>query len=650
MINYAYADDLLAENAVRDILITDGTVVVSGTNYTVTGQTVVIDNSILQTESLVLTQSLCSQSQITFGSCEAAELAFEIFDNIPTLKGKVLKAYIFPNRDASKMLQLGVFKVYEDELASDRIKRSVKAYDAMYDILNADVADWYNTALPSTSSSMTLAQFRASFLSYFGITAESATLANDTITIKRTIGPDSLSGADVIKAICEINGVFGTITNEGKFRFVELTAGIDDGLFPSDTLYPADDLYPQDVNPHVTPVAKSYYIDVTFEDYNSESITGLTIRTNEDDVGASVGTGTNRYIITGNFLVFGYSAADLATAATNCFNKIKNRYYRPAVVNAAGNPLHEVGDPIRVSTTYRGIVTYILERKLSGIQALHDTYTAQGEQYFGEQLNSTSTQFKQLANRTTKIEKDVDGVRVYVDEQLDDTVQGSYAYVTAEEIGAKVSKETILTDLNSKLDSSSVRIASNRITCESTGSLVVNTANFTLDQYGNATFGGTVRGATIQSSSIVSSGSPSGSGTSTIELDNGRLFAYSSNSNDQVSISYGNLTVSNGSNNSTIAANIIATTGKIYAGGYEVLTTNSSIPIPSVLEVEQIKNTSGNARININYGTSNYDIVLNGSVNIGNGSTNDIRIKGKDIKWKKFSTLGADDYVLAEEA
>ena len=68
MINYAYADDLLAENAVRDILITDGTVVVSGTSYTVTGQTVVIDNSILRAESLVLTQSLCSQSQITFGS------------------------------------------------------------------------------------------------------------------------------------------------------------------------------------------------------------------------------------------------------------------------------------------------------------------------------------------------------------------------------------------------------------------------------------------------------------------------------------------------------------------------------------------------------------------------------------------------------
>lgn len=649
MINYAFADDLLAENAVRDILITDGTVVVSGTNYIVTGQTVVIDNSILQTESLVLTQSLCSQSQITFGSCEAAELAFEIFDNIPTLKGKVLKAYIFPNRDASKMLQLGVFKVYEDELASDRIKRSVKAYDAMYDILNADVADWYNTALPSTSSSMTLAQFRASFLSYFGITAESATLANDTITIKRTIGPDSLSGADVIKAICEINGVFGTITNEGKFRFVELTAGIDDGLFPSDTLYPADDLYPQDVNPYVTPVAKSHYIDATFEDYNSESITGLTIRTNEDDVGASVGTGTNRYVITGNFLVFGYSAADLATAATNCFNKIKNRYYRPAVVNAAGNPLHEVGDPIRVSTTYRGIVTYILERKLSGIQALHDTYTAQGEQYFGEQLNSSVTQFKQLASKTLQLKADVDGVSAELTEQLDASVVGSYAYMTSQQIGLKVSKSNLVGDLDDEMGSY-ITITANRITFGSSGTLVVDTSNFTLDQYGNATFGGTVSGATIQSSSIVSSGSPSGSGTSTIELDNGRLFAYTSNSNDQVSISYGNLTVSDGPNSSAVTASTIATTGKIYAGGYEVLTTNSSIPIPSALEVEQIKNTSGNARININYGTSNYDIVLNGSVNIGNGSTNDIRIKGKDIKWKKFSTLGADDYVLAEEA
>lgn len=641
MINYAYADDLLAENAVRDILITDGTVVVSGTSYTVTGQTVVIDNSILRAESLVLTQSLCSQSQITFGSCEAAELAFEISDNIPTLKGKILTAYIFPGRDASKMLQLGVFKVYEDELASDRIKRSIKAYDAMYDILNADVAAWYNTALPSSSSSMTLAQFRASFLSYFGITAESATLANDTITIKRTISPDSLSGADVIKAICEINGVFGTITNEGKFRFVELTTGIDDGLFPSDTLYPADDLYPQDVNPSVTPVAKSHYIDVTFEDYNSESITGLTIRTDDEDVGVSVGTGTNRYIITGNFLVFGYNAADLTTAATNCFEKMKKRYYRPAVVNAAGNPLHEVGDPIRINTTYRGIVTYILERKLSGIQALHDTYTAQGEQYFGEQLNSSVTQFKQLANKTTKIEKDVEGVRVYVDEQLDDTVQGSYAYVTAEEIGAKVSKETILTDLNSKLDSSSVQIASNRITCESTGSLVVDTANFKLDQDGNATFGGTVNGATIQSSTISSTGTRNGV-LYTANLSDGILETYDANHQNTVNIALGEISLV-GSGGYTLIKG-----GSIKVNNYEVLTTNSQIPIPTALELEQIKNTSGNARINLDYGSSAYNIVLNGSCNIGNGSSNTIRIKGRDVKWVSYGSLTSGDYVLVE--
>ena len=329
MIPYSNPDYFYNDAIEKGLLITDGTVTVSGTSYTVTGQTVKIENDLLEQEGFELHQSLCSESQIRFGACESNYITFVMHENIPTLKGKVLKVYLIPDSDASKMVQIGVFKVDEDKLSADRTKRTITAYDAMYDILNADVASWYNTELPNSSTTKTLAQFRADFLTHFSITAESATLANDSMTVKRTIEPESLSGADVIRAICEINGVFGTITNEGKFRFVELSAGIDDGLFPSETLYPADNLYPEDVNPSVTPMSKARYISVQFEDYNSEAITQLTIRTDDSDVGTTVGTAGNPYIIQGNFLVFGKNATDLTTIGTNTLAKIVNRYYKP---------------------------------------------------------------------------------------------------------------------------------------------------------------------------------------------------------------------------------------------------------------------------------------------------------------------------------
>ena len=376
MINYSYADDMLVAGN-RDLLITDGTVTVSGTSYSVTGATVTITNELLDQEAFELHQSLNSSSQLTFGSCEASSISFVIHDNIPTLKGKTLKVYLIPNSDASKMLQIGVFKVEEDKLSADRTRRNITAYDALYEVINSDVAGWYNTTLPSASSSMTLAQFRAAFLSHFSITAESKTLVNDSITITRTIEPEQLSGADVIKAICEINGCFGKITNEGKFRFVELATDIDNGLFPAEDLYPADDLYPEDIDPNTGFITQSIYTDIQFEDYQSAAITQLTIRTDDEDVGVTVGTSGNRYVITGNFLVFGYNATALTSVATNALTKMSNRPYTPCTVNAMGNPVLETGDPIRVNTKYRGFLSYILERKLSGIQALRDTYTVQ---------------------------------------------------------------------------------------------------------------------------------------------------------------------------------------------------------------------------------------------------------------------------------
>ena len=488
MIDYQYMDLFLQDSIHHDIIMTDGTVSVSGTSYTVSGQTVVIDNSLIDGENVDLNQSLCSSSQLEFGACEAASLEFTIYDNIPTLKGKTLKVYIFPDRDASKLLQIGVFKVEEDELTSDRKKRNITAYDALYDIINSDVASWYNTLLPNTSTSLTLAQFRASLMTHFGITAESATLVNDSMTVKRTIAPDSLSGGDVIRAICELNGCFGTITNEGKFRFVELSAGIDDGLFPSDTLYPADDLYPQDTNPYVTPMPKSHYITVEFKDFDSESITQLVIRTDDADVGTQVGTSGNTYVIQDNFLVYGKNATELTTIGTNALSKMTNRYYKPCTVDCVGNPCHEVGDPIRIATKYRGVVTYILERHLSGVQALRDEYSAQGMQKYNEQLNFKGTQVKKLANKSAQLKFDTDGLQTYVEEQLDTSVVGSYANITAGQIALKVSKTNLVDDLDDEM--TGIDITSNRIDITSSGVFTVDATNFKLTDDGTATLNG----------------------------------------------------------------------------------------------------------------------------------------------------------------
>ena len=349
-------------------------------------------------------------------------------------------------------------------------------------------------------------------------------------------------------------------------------------------------------------------------------------------MGVTVGTSGNTYVITGNFLVFGFNATNLTTVATNALTNMVNRYYTPCTIEAAGNPLHEVGDGIRVSTTHRDILTYILQRTMRGIQALRDTYSASGEKKAGEQLNSIASQFKQLVNKTASLKVNVDGVRAYVEEQLDDTVQGSYAYMTEQEIGLKVSKSNIVSDLDDQM--SGITIASNRITFGSTGSLVINTSNFTLGANGNATFSGTVSGAAITGSTLVCADSSNFS----TQIQAALMGIYDANNTRWV----------HQMNRVQYYSRVpIYAEGGIYVGANrdEVLTTASTL---TTIKVGQIQNTSGNGRINIDYGSSAYNIVLNGSVNIGNGSSNEIRIKGRDVKWKQYSSLASGDYVLVE--
>ena len=387
MINYPYPTEFLGEAVQKNLLITDGTVTVSGDDYTVTGDTITITNSDLEEEAFEMHQSINSDMQLRFGSCESAYIAFVIRKSgISSLIGKVLKVYIIPNHNASKILQLGVFKVQTDKLSYDGTRRSVSAYDAMYDVLNSDVADWYNTELPDDSTTTTVGALAQSFLSHFGLTLSGSinSLPNKDKVIRRTIDPDQLSGADVIKAICEINGVFGRINNEGEFQFFLLTTDIRTS-----------------VSTWEIPIAN--YIDIQFDDYDSKKIDALKIIT---DAGVAFYSFAplpqNTYTISGNFLISDYDTHSINDLASRLKMRYYNHYYTACTVNALGNPVLEPGDPIKVVTKNGETYTYILERHMRGIQALRDTYTAHGEEYSTESLNNISNRYSRVNSEVSR--------------------------------------------------------------------------------------------------------------------------------------------------------------------------------------------------------------------------------------------------------
>lgn len=372
MVDYTLQDLFYRQNVDKQFIITtdDGTVTITNTE--------------LHQESFELTESLCSESELTFGACEAATVKFTISNIFTSLKDKWITVKIILDGNSDNSFILGRYKVVSDKPTADRIKREIEAYDALYDVINTDVVDWYNNILPTTDTYITFKTFRDSFFAHFGITQKELTLVNDTMTVSRGVYTDELSGGQVLNAICEINGCLGHIGRSGQFEFVYLS------------------------NTAPITINKSYYTSADYQDYIVSQIDKLQIRQDENDIGAIVGTGSNTYVIENNFLVYGKDAATLKAIATNIFNKIKGITYRPAEISSSGNPCIEVGDAIKLSSKYAEINTYVLERTLKGIQALTDSYTAQGEQLRTTQINSSNKSITQLKGRVNRLIRDVD--------------------------------------------------------------------------------------------------------------------------------------------------------------------------------------------------------------------------------------------------
>lgn len=552
MVDFKYADLYLKDSVDKQLSISfDG------------GE---ITNTELHQGRFELNESLCSEKQLRFGSCESSSIKFRISNIFTQLAGKWLTITEALDGNTDALFSFGKYKVNSDKPTADRRYRDIVAYDAMYDILIAEVSEWYNEILPDSDSTVTLKEFRDSFFSYFGIEQEEVTLVNDSMIVTKTVEPSQMSGKTVITAICEINGCFGHIGRNGKFQYIHLKE-MSDGLYPSNTLYPLDDLYPADPM-NAERISKSHYISAEYEDYVTERITKLQIRQEENDIGCIYGTGDNCYIVQDNFLVYGKSPEELQTIASNLYSVISSVWYRPAHVEAKGNPCLEVGDGIRLSTKYAIVYTYILQRTLKGIQALRDAYDADGEQYQSENVNSVRDDIIQLKGKTNKLIRTVEETRLEIkdiesglDSKITQTAQkietevtraksaeeslGSRITQTAESISSEVTRATNAeSNLSSKInqtanqielkvskgdvssqlsvESGQVKITSNRFVLESTNCSISSNGKITakdVDLSGKITASsGEISGFTIGTSAIYNGKSTLASSTAGVYI------------------------------------------------------------------------------------------------------------------------------------
>ena len=475
MVNYKYGDLFKKDTVDKQLSIVsdDGKINITNTE--------------LHQEKFELTESLCSEQELTFGSCEAAMIKFTVSNTFLPMKGRWMTVRMSLDGHTDAAFQFGRYKVDSDTPTADRTCREVIAYDALYDVLTADVAAWYNTVFPSHEEQktdedgtittvtvydpITMKQFRNSFFKYFGIEQADITLINDNMSIEKTVAVtassetssateesstigETISGKEVLSCICEINGCMGHMGRDGTFHYIYLEQEIQ-GLYPRNDLYPADNLYPRD--PKSTQIGKGFYVSAKYEDYLVRTINKLQIREQKNDIGVVVGSGSNAYVIEDNFLVYGKGSKELKGIAKNILSKIRGIIYRPFTADCKGNPCLEVGDAVRLSTKYELIESYILKRTLKGIQALRDDLEADGEEYRTNGANGIQKSILKLKGKSNVLERTIEKTQ----STITDVKEGLQSQITQ-------TATEIRTEVKNTADGLSSRITqnANNITAE----------------------------------------------------------------------------------------------------------------------------------------------------------------------------------------
>lgn len=386
-------------------------------------------------ESMKMSESILESDSIEFVGCIASKFSIQVQALQEDVKGK--KIVVTIHTDGTEDEPIILFNGIVDSAIKQSNKqiKEITAYDELYTKGNTEVSAWYK----SLTFPITLRDLRDSLFQYIGIQQVDVSLPNDSIQIDRQYDPNSLQALSVIKAICQVNGAFGIINRDGCFEY-RILGDIEDeeGVYPSESLFPSEDLFPEDPTIKLAAAERyaesidaehfSFYRSISYEEFEVKPVDKLTIRQSENDAGVTCGSGTNNYIIQGNMFTYGFSADVLQTIANNIYPNVRGFSYIPFTSQNNGLPFLECGlDAVSYTmidyeqSTPENIVYeqksfYILSREMSGIQALRDSYSANGEEYQTEFVTDLQTQIDIL--RQNEIRQQVEEY-TYPKEELD---------------------------------------------------------------------------------------------------------------------------------------------------------------------------------------------------------------------------------------
>ena len=419
--------------------------------------------------TLYLNKSYCEEEQIEVGGCIASQFKCSVY-GIEDITDIVKLRYIRYSDNEPDISFEG--NIEELTSTSNDGIYNITAYDVLYN--QDDISAWYNNYM-ANNKVVTISQLYSAVLEKLGLANGSniSFYVTYDFVIKQNILSNNITGTRLLKWICEALGVFGIINTYTSKAGTEYTT------------YTRFNLSVLGPKPKTAISPTTVFSGFQKSDYICKKIDKVQIRSEETDIGAIYGTGTNALIIEGNPLLYGMDAQELEKCAAQIASNLKDNSdytayeaelaytFRPNADISQCNPIH--------SSTAQ-IYSYIFNITWSGSQLTTCKIGANGVETRNEVLTSTNSEIIKLNYKTTKINKTVDGIKTEVSSVSN---KADKALTSIEQTDKYIENKVVKNDeVVAKINASQegVSIKADKISLE--GYTTIND-NFKIDEKGN---------------------------------------------------------------------------------------------------------------------------------------------------------------------
>lgn len=393
------------------------------------------ENNTIQSSSLILQESICSESYFIFGGCVSNQITFKAhhtqFDSVEEEfypSGKI-EVYL-KCKDTEVKIFTG--EIASAERDSDSWVRTFIAYDYLYNLQNTDIAWWYKNQTTDKNKLLTQKQFRDALFKYIGIEQVETKLHWDDTYVPNTQNSNEMKVTNIIKDLCLQNDRFGHINRDGKFEYLKLRQntykyGESTSGKKLYKYYNNAEIHLDTFKSFWAKEGRIWFPNVIHTDPDPNRAYGFT----EGEMTAQEAYENNVFYNRNSFFVgnedwlnYVWDADEYKQISRKepimkiCYGTFINldlrKFYRAQgyKVEVVGNPLNTVGQTIELRTTKQladgtelewFVHSYIMSRTLKlGNSKLIDTYSANNAPFNGNtrQLGNNTPEISATVNRT----------------------------------------------------------------------------------------------------------------------------------------------------------------------------------------------------------------------------------------------------------